>query len=130
MIVLDASVVVDLLLNSPMAEAIRSRVFDAHETLHAPAILDLEVAQTLRRFAARREISRERGRSVLGILQRLPVTRYPHELLLRRIWELRENLTAYDAAYIALAEGLNATFLTRDSHLASAPMHRANVELI
>ena len=130
MIVLDASVVVDLLLNSPMAEAIRSRVFDANETLHAPAVLDLEVAQTLRRFAARREISRERGRSVLGILQRLPVTRYPHELLLRRIWELRENLTAYDAAYIALAEGLNATFITRDSRLASAPNHRATVEVI
>lgn len=130
MIVLDASVVVDLLLNSPTAEAIRSRVFDANETLHAPAILDLEVAQTLRRFAAQREISRERGLSVLGILQRLPVTRYPHELLLRRIWELRENLTAYDAAYIALAEGLNATFITRDSRLASAPNHRATVEVI
>lgn len=130
MIVLDASVVVDLLLNSSMAEVIRSRVFDANETLHAPAVLDLEVAQTLRRFAARREISRERGRSVLVILQRLPVTRYPHELLLRRIWELRENLTAYDAAYIALAEGLNATFITRDSRLASAPNHRASVEVI
>lgn len=130
MIVLDASVVVDLLLNSPIAEAIRSRVRDANESLHAPAVLDLEVAQTLRRFAARREISRERGRSVLGILQRLPVTRYSHELLLRRIWELRENLTAYDAAYIALAEGLNATFLTRDSHLAAAPNHRATVEVI
>lgn len=130
MIVLDASVVVDLLLNSSMAEVIRSRVFDANETLHAPAVLDLEVAQTLRRFAARREISRERGRSVLVILQRLPVTRYPHELLLRRIWELRENLTAYDAAYIALAEGLNATFITRDSRLGSAPNHRATVEVI
>jgi len=130
MIVTDASIILDLLLNSPAASRIKSRLFGAEETLHAPALLDLEIAQVLRRFAARRQISAERGRSALELLERFPIARYPHEPLLTRIWELRPNLTAYDAAYIALAEGLDATFLTRDMRAASAPTHRATVEVI
>lgn len=130
MIVTDASVILDLLLNMPAAGRIKSRLFRTDETLHAPALLDLEIAQVLRRYAARREISAERGRSALAVLERFPITRYPHEPLLTRIWELRANLTAYDAAYIALAEGLDATFLTRDTRAAGAPMHRATVEVL
>jgi predicted nucleic acid-binding protein len=130
MIVTDASIILDLLLNSPAAGRIKDRLFGADETLHAPALLDLEIAQVLRRYASRREISAERGRSALAVLERFPIARYPHEPLLPRIWELRGNLTAYDAAYIALAEGLDATFLTRDTRAATAPMHRAAVEVL
>ena|SRR5258708_8804111 len=130
MIVTDASVILELLLESTAARRIRARLVDARETLHAPGILDIEVAHALRRYASRREISIERGRSAIALLERFPITRYSHELLLRRIWELRNNLTAHDAAYIALAEGLDATFITRDSRLASAPNHRATVEVI
>ena len=130
MIVTDASVILDLLLNTPAAGRIKSRMFGSDETLHAPALLDLEIAQVLRRYASRREISAERGRSALAVLERFPITRYPHEPLLPRIWELRANLTAYDAAYIALAEGLDATFLTRDARVANAPTHRATIEVL
>lgn len=130
MIVPDASIILDLLLNSPAARRIKSRLFDADETLHAPALLDLEVAQVLRRYAARHTISPERGRAALALLEQFPIARYAHEPLLSRIWELRANFTAYDAAYIALAEGLDATFLTRDTRAAAAPAHRATVELI
>jgi predicted nucleic acid-binding protein len=129
-IVPDASVILELLLRSPAASRIESRLFDRDETLHAPALLDLEIAQVLRRYAARREISPERGRAALALLEQFPIVRYPHEPLLARIWELRANLTAYDAAYVALAEGLDATFLTRDTRAATAPVHEANVEVI
>ncbi len=130
MIVTDASIVLDLLLNSPAAGRIKSRLFESNETLHAPAILDLEVAQVLRRYAARREISSQRGSAALTLLGQFPIVRYPHEPLLSRVWELRANLTAYDAAYVALAEGLGATFLTRDARAAASPEHRATVEVI
>lgn len=129
MIVTDASVVLELLLRTPTADALEARLFDAGETLHAPHLLDVEVAQVLRRYASRGEISAARGRLSLGLLARLPVARYAHEPLLARMWALRENLTAYDAAYVALAEALGATLLTRDERLASAPGMRATIEL-
>ena len=130
MIVPDASVIADLLLNTAGATRIRSRIFDARETLHAPGVLDLEVAQVLRRHAARRVISPHRGRWSIALLQLFPITRYPHEMLLGRIWQLRDNLTAYDAAYVALAEALNAILLTRDSRIARATGHQAQIEVI
>jgi predicted nucleic acid-binding protein len=130
MIVPDASVIADLLLNTNGATRIRARIFDAGETLHAPGVLDLEVAQVLRRHAARRAISPHRGRWSIALLRLFPITRYPHEMLLGRIWQLRDNLTAYDAAYVALAEGLNAILLTRDSRIARATGHKAQIEVI
>ncbi|MFN2565152.1 MAG: type II toxin-antitoxin system VapC family toxin [Gemmatimonadaceae bacterium] len=129
MIVTDASVILELLLRTSAAEAIEARVLDAGETLHAPHLLDVEVAQVLRRYAARGEISAARGRLTLGLLARLPIARYAHEPLLPRVWALRANMTAYDAAYVALAEALGATLLTRDERLASAPGTRAKIEL-
>lgn len=84
----------------------------------------------IRRFAASGDIDDARGRSALVDLADFPLRRYPHELLLPRIWELRNNMTAYDAAYVALAEGLGAPLLTRDRRLAATPGHRAEVELI
>ena len=130
MIVTDASVVLELLLRTPASLAAEARLLGSGETLHAPHLLDVEVAQVLRRYAARNEISAARGRLGLELLARLPITRYPHESLLPRIWALRTNLTAYDAAYIALAEGLGATLLTRDERLSTATGSRAKIELV
>jgi predicted nucleic acid-binding protein len=129
-IVTDASVILELLLRTRAADAVAARLLDTAETLHAPHLVDVEVAQVLRRYAARGEISAARGRLALALLARLPVARYAHEPLLTRIWALRANLTAYDAAYVALAEALRATLLTRDERLAAAPGTRATIELI
>lgn len=130
MIVTDASVVLELLLRTPASAAVESRLFGSGETLHAPHLLDVEVAQVLRRYAARSEISAARGRLGLGVLSRFPILRYPHEPLLTRIWALRANMTAYDAAYVALAEALGATLVTRDERLSTVPATRAKIELV
>lgn len=129
MIVLDASAVLELLLGTAAAARIEARmVQDA--SLHAPGLVDVEVAQALRRLCLRGELRPRRGRTAIIDLSRLPVRRYPHTPLLERIWALRRNLTAYDAAYIALAELLEATLLTCDAPLGRAPGHRARVEVI
>jgi predicted nucleic acid-binding protein len=130
MIVVDASALFETLLRRPNAEAVERRLFDPSETLHAPYLLDVEVAQVLRRYAANGEIDGERGRMALADLADFPLRRYPHEFLLPRIWDLRQNLTAYDAVYVALAEALDAPLLTCDRRLATAPGHRARVEVV
>lgn len=130
MIVADASVVVEVLLRTPAGVHLEPRLLDANETLHAPHLLDIEVSQVLRRYAARGDVEPERGGVALELLARWPLSRYPHQPLLSRIWALRANLTAYDAAYVALAEVLKATLLTRDRKVANAPGHRARIELV
>ncbi|NGZ10764.1 MAG: PIN domain-containing protein [Nitrospira sp. LK70] len=130
MIVVDASAVIEMLLNTPTGVQLVERVFDPDETLHAPHLLDVEVAQVLRRYTRTGELDTARGLQALEDLADFPLTRYPHDLFLLRIWELRHNVTAYDATYIALAEALGAPLLTRDAALASAPGHHAQVELI
>lgn len=130
MIVVDASALLEVLLNTRAAAGIADRLFAVGETLHVPHLLDLEVAQVLRRYAASGEIAPARGLQALEDLADLPLVRYPHDLFLSRIWELRDNLTAYDAAYVALAEALAAPLLTRDAALASRRVHRARVDLV
>ena len=130
MIVVDASALLEVLLRTGDGARIEARLFDPGESLHAPHLLDIEIAQVLRRLAAAGEISEDRGRAALADLSDLPVRRYPHDLLLPRVWALRHNLTAYDAAYVALAEALDAPLLTRDGRLAAAPGHRARVEVL
>ncbi len=130
MIVVDASAVLEVLLNTRDGAGIAARLFAAGESLHAPHLLDLEVAQVLRRYARSGELTAQRGMQALEDLVDLPLLRYPHELLLARIWELRDNVTAYDAAYLALAEALAAPLVTRDAALASSRAHRARVELM
>ena len=93
-------------------------------------MLDIEVAQVIRRYAANGEIDDERGRAALADLADFRLQRYPHDFLLPRVWDLRNNLTAYDAVYVALAEALEAPLLTRDRRLAGAAGHRASVELV
>jgi len=129
-IVVDASVVIETLLRTSAAESAERWLFDSDETLHAPQLLDLEVAQVLRRYAAVGEIDQARGREALADLADFPLRRYSHELLLPRVWELRSNLTAYDAVYVALAEALDAPLLTRDRRIAGAPGHHARVEVV
>jgi predicted nucleic acid-binding protein len=128
-IVVDASAILEVLLNTPAGARVSERIFLPGETLHAPHLLDLEVAQVLRRYARAREMDSARGLEALEDLADLPLTRYPHGLLLARIWELRGNVTAYDAAYVALAEALAAPLVTRDAALASVRAHRARIEL-
>lgn len=127
--VLDASAVVELLLGSQRGEAVAEAVREAgaDSLLHAPDLMDVEVAQVFRRHAARDVLPEARAAAALELLQRLPVTRHPSRILLPRIWALRENLTAYDGAYIALAEALAAPLLTCDGRLARAPGHGASV---
>jgi predicted nucleic acid-binding protein len=128
--VVDASALLEALLRTPAASAVEDRLFAPHQTLHAPHLLDVEVAQVVRRYAANGEIDSARGRVALTDLADFPLRRYPHDFLLPRIWELRNNLTAYDAAYVALAEVLDIPLLTRDRRLAAAAGHRARIKLI
>jgi len=128
MIVVDASVVLETLLRTPDAGELESRVFSPGTTLHAPHLLDIEVAQVLRRYCRAGEISPRRGLEALRDLSDLPVERYSHTIFLPPIWELRDNVTAYDAAYIALAEALDVPLFTCDRRLSQAPGHAARVE--
>jgi predicted nucleic acid-binding protein len=129
-IVVDASALLEALLRTSAAKLVEDRLFAPRQTLHAPHLLDIEVAQVIRRYAANGEIDAERGRVALVDLADFPLRRYPHDFLLPRIWALRNNLTAYDAAYIALAEALDTPLLTRDRRLAMVAGHRAQIELV
>jgi predicted nucleic acid-binding protein len=129
-IVLDASAVVELVLGTAVGRKVAERISEPALSLHAPHLLDVEVAQVVRRYAFAGQISEERARTALEHLGALDVVRHPHDLLLPRIWELRANLTAYDAAYVALAEALPAPLLTRDGRLAGSAGHTARIELV
>ena len=134
MIVVDSSAAVEWLLGLPLADTVGSRLA-AEDTLHAPALLDVEVAQVVRRYALRGEITEGAASRAIEALADLDAQRHTHEVLLPLIWRLRGNLTAYDAAFVALAAALRAPLLTLDAKLARAPWPRilgrpVKVELI
>ena len=129
MIVLDASAAVDWLLQTPAGRRIENRIYSRNETLHAPHLLDLEVTQVLRRLLSEDVVPAKRADEAVRDLLDLRIARYPHLVLLPRIWQLRHNFSAYDAAYIVLAEKLGAPLITRDRRLASASGHAAVIEL-
>jgi predicted nucleic acid-binding protein len=130
LIVVDASAAVTMFLNlGSRAARLRERLGQAAEEVHIPHLFDVEVLQALRRHSLRGDLSGEQSRLILGLLYDMKAVRYPHAPLAARMWELRENLTAYDAAYVALAEVLEAPLLTTDRRLAQAPGIRAAVEL-
>jgi predicted nucleic acid-binding protein len=128
--VLDASAAIAILLNiGPAAGRIRQRIVQPDETLHVPYLFDVEVLNVLRRHSLSENLSESRGRLALRRLSSTRLTRYPHTPFLGRIWELRHNLTAYDAAYVALAESLDVPLVTMDARLAQASGIRTAVEL-
>lgn len=130
MIVLDASAAVEWLLQTSTGVQVARRILSSRERLHAPHLLDIEVPQVFRRYVAAGDLSASRAEEALEDLRNLRVNRYSHVLFLQRVWQLRHNLTAYDAVYVALTEALDATLLTCDAKLALAPGHHARVELI
>ena len=129
MIVLDASAAVDWLLQTPAGQRIEERIYARNDTLHTVYLLDVEFAQVLRRLVREGTLARKRAEEAMEDLIAVRVTRYAPVLLLNRIWQLRQNLTAYDAAYVALAEELEAPLITRDQRIAAAPGHTATIEV-
>jgi predicted nucleic acid-binding protein len=127
MIVLDASVVVELLVNGALAGSIRNELAGRDDSFLVPHLLDVEVMSAIRRLASGRRIDAYHSRQLLAGLAALPAERYSHTPLIGRIWELRHNFTAYDAAYIALAEATDSVLFTCDERLRRG--HRARVLL-
>lgn len=127
MIVLDASVVVELLANGALADSVRRDLAGSGESVIVPHLLDVEVASALRQLVAGQRLDAHRGEQFLAGLAALPAERYSHIPLLGRIWDLRHNFTAYNAAYIALAEATNSVLYTSDEKLCRG--HHARVTL-
>ncbi len=130
MIVIDASAMIEVLLDTDAAGRIKTMLLEAKTTPHAPHLIDVEIAHVLRRLAAKGEISDRRAELALVDMAAFPLQRYPHQPFLTRIWELRHNLSSYDAAYVVLAEALNAVLVTRDKRLAASSGHDVSMELI
>lgn len=129
MIVVDASTVVTGLADDgPDGDRVRARL--RGERLCAPHMIDLEVTSAWRRLVATGHLDDRRARLALDDLRALRIERSPHGPLLNRCWELRHNLTTYDAAYVALAEHLQVLLLTADARIAGAPGTRCSVELL
>lgn len=129
MIVVDASVLAPAIADDGAGgDRVRARL--TTETIAVPALADLEVASVLRRAARAGQLDDRRSRQALADLIALPLRRAPHAPLLPRVWELRENVTVYDAAYLALAEALGVVLLTADGRLARVPGRMCEVEVL
>ncbi len=126
-VVVDASALIDLLVVRPVRPELERRLADAPE-LHAPHLVDLEVLSVLRRLTSSGRLPEHHADAALQVFATLPLERYPHVLLRRRIWELRYAVTAYDAAYLALAEFLGLPLVTSDARLAGSHGHAVTVE--
>jgi predicted nucleic acid-binding protein len=130
MIVVDASALLEFLLQTPLGTRAEARLFGNVDELHTPHLVDVEVAQGLRRLVRAGEVAPDRAAEAIADLADMDLHRHAHLDLLTRAWTLRDNITAYDAMYVALAEALDAPLLTCDTPLAKAPGHRARVEVI
>jgi len=127
--VVDSSVVVGALVDDTVAGR-HARNVVAEQRLSAPHLLDIEILAALRRMVRLGHIEGSRALSAIARLAKTPIARHDHARLLHRCWELRENVTPYDAAYVALAEALGVPLLTADARLANAPGIRCEVELL
>jgi predicted nucleic acid-binding protein len=127
-LVVDTSAVVDALAGRPPDQRLLARL-GSDGDLHAPHLLDVELLHALRRLVAAGQLSEDRAADARADFADLTVARYGHGLLADRIWELRRDLTAYDATFVALSEALDAPLVTCDRRLAATPGHRARVEL-
>ena len=130
MIVVDASAITEFLLQTPLGQRVESRLFRGVDELHAPHLIDVEVLQALRRLAREGDVLPERAQEAFDDLMTLAVRRHAHLDLLGRAWELRDNLTAYDAVYVALAEAADAPLVTCDARLGASPGHEARIEVV
>jgi len=130
LIVIDASALLEILLRTDRADRLMERAFAGSEHMHAPQLLDIEITQVLRRLVRQKEITSARAEQVLDDLANLLIERHEHQPLVSRIWQLRDSMSAYDGAYVALAEALAAPLLTCDAKLAGAHGHRARIELV
>jgi predicted nucleic acid-binding protein len=129
-IVLDASALLEFLLQTPLGTRVEARLFQAEDELHSPHLVDVEVTQGLRRLVRAGEVSADRAADAIADLADLDLHRHSHLDFLIRAWKLRENVTAYDAMYVALAEALDAPIVTCDMPLAKTAGHRARIEAI
>lgn len=130
MIVVDASALLEFLLQTPLGTRVETRFYRDQDELHSPHLADVEVTQGLRKLVRLGEVSPDRAGEVLADLADIDLHRHAHLDLLPRAWRLRENVTSYDAMYLALAEALDATLVTCDAPLARSPGHRARIEVI
>jgi predicted nucleic acid-binding protein len=129
MIVIDASVLAPALADDG-ADGDQARERLRGERVSAPELVDLEVASVLRRASREGRLDERRARQALEDLAAIPLARASHRALLGRVWQLRENLTAYDAAYVAVAEALGVPLLTADERLRRAPGAHCEIQLL
>jgi predicted nucleic acid-binding protein len=129
-IVVDASALLEFLLQTPLGTRVEMRLLRDGDEFHSPHLVDVEVTQGLRRLVRSGEVSPDRATEAIADLIDLDLHRHAHLDLLTRAWKLRENVTAYDAVYVALAEALDAVVVTCDAPLAAAPGHRATIEVV
>jgi predicted nucleic acid-binding protein len=129
-IVIDASAVLELLLQTPKAARLEALALNPDERLHAPHLIDMEVMQALRRLVLAKEMTSRRAEQALDDYSQLVIERHAHGDLIGRVWQLRDALTANEAVYVALAEALDSTLLTCDARLARAHGHGARIESV
>lgn len=130
MIVVDASALLEFLLQTPLGIRVEARLFRHDDELHAPHLVDVEVVQGLRRLMRLGEVSSGRAAEAIADLTELDLHRHGHLDLLGRAWALRDNMSAYEAMYVALAEAIDAPIATCDGPLAKTPGHRARIAVI
>lgn len=130
MIVIDASALLEFLLQTPLGARVEDRLFRDDDEFHVPHLVDVEVVQGLRRLVRAGEVSPRRAAEAIADLADLDLHRHPHLDLLGRAWKFRDNISAYDGMYVALAEAIDAPIVTCDGPLAKAPGHRARIDVI
>ena len=133
MLVVDASAVTELLLGRPAGDSVARHVADLGSALHAPHLVDVEVLSALRRLVTSGQATVARAEEAIADLLDLPIERYPHDILVPRVWQLRENFSAYDASYVSLAEALAdepVPLLTADARLARVAEDHADVRVV
>ena len=128
--VLDASGAIELLLNTARGRKVGARLADDAEVVHAPHLIDIEIAHVLRRYVLDGTFDERHAARTLRHWRQLDVERYPHEPFLDRVWSLRDNVTAHDAVYVALAEALGEPLVTADRKLAGSSGLSIHLELV